>query len=66
MRAGDDYRDKAAEIYARAASEPHAATQVELESLARAYRRLAEQADRNSTADLVYFTPDHRQDSSEA
>jgi hypothetical protein len=39
---------------------------VELESLARAYQRLAEQADRNSTTDLVYLTPVRQYDSSEA
>ena len=66
MRSGDEYRAKSAEILAMAASEPHAETQVELESLARAYRRLAEQADRNSATDLVYLTPVRQQDSSEA
>jgi len=66
MPSGDSYRDKARQLYAKAAAEPHAQTQVELESLARAYQRLAEQADRNSTTDLVYLTPVRQQDSSEA
>ena len=63
MRLGDGYRAKAAEIAANAA---HGARRVELESLARAYLRLAEQADRNSETDIVYLTPVPDQDSSEA
>jgi hypothetical protein len=51
MRLGDGYRAKAAEIAAKPA---HGARRVELESLARAYLRLAEQADRNSKTDIVY------------
>ena len=32
-------------------------TRMELESLARAYLRLAEQVDRNGETDIVYLTP---------
>jgi hypothetical protein len=41
----------------KAATEAHAEVQAELETLALSYLRLAEQADRNGTADLVYETP---------
>ena len=66
MSSGDDYRAKAAEFATTASNEVHAVTRVELESLARAYVRLAEQADRNSTNDIVYVTPVRDRDSSEA
>ncbi len=57
MTTGDDYRVKAAELRARARSETDPAIGAELESLARAYLRLAEQAERNSQLDLSYETP---------
>ena len=66
MRSGDAYRAKAAKISAQAAKERRADIRVELESLARAYMRLAEQADRNADNDIVYMTPDRDQESSEA
>ena len=66
MTSGDGYRAKASKISAQAAAEAHGETRMELESLARAYLRLAEQADRNSETDLVYLTPTSKQDSSEA
>ena len=62
----EQYRAKAAELIDKAAGECNVQACVELESLARAYLRLAEQADRNSTNDIVYMTPDPDQDSSEA
>ena len=66
MRSGDGYRAKAAKISAQAAAEAHGQTRIELESLARAYLRLAEQADRNGETDIVYLTPTSDQNSSEA
>jgi len=63
----DKYRAKAAELIAKATKETDLQTRVEFESLARAYLRLAEQADRNSETDIFYMTPDRAgQDSSEA
>ena len=49
MYAGDDYRIKAAEMYAKAKTETNPWTRAELEYLALAYLRLADQADRNAT-----------------
>ena len=40
-----------------AQAETDRADKVEFENLARAYLRLAEQADRNSRTDIVYETP---------
>jgi hypothetical protein len=57
MAAGDHYRKLAADLYARAKQEPNVFTRTEFENLAVSYLRLAEQADRNSEADLVYETP---------
>ena len=48
MAAGDDYRIKAADVSARARQETSAQTRRELEGLALAYLRLADQADRNA------------------
>jgi len=47
MAAGDDYRIKAAEMNAKAKRETKPQTRAELEHLALAYLRLADQADRN-------------------
>jgi len=54
MNTADAYRVKAAELEAssRAASDP--AKRIEWQNLARAYRRLAEQADLNARSYLVY------------
>ena len=57
MTAGDDYRTKAAELRARARRERDTNIRSDLENLARAFVRLAEQADRNSQADISYETP---------
>jgi hypothetical protein len=54
MAAGDDYRIKAADMNAKAKEETKPWTRAELESLALAYLRLADQADRN--ADLAPLT----------
>ena len=48
MAAGDDYRIKAADMNAKAKSETKPRTRAELERLALAYLRLADQADRNA------------------
>ena len=54
MAAGDDYRVKAADMNAKAKRELRPLTRAELEKLALAYLRLADQADRN--ADLEPLT----------
>lgn len=51
------YLLRAAELYATAQIETDQARKSELENLARAYLRLAEQSERNSHADVVYETP---------
>ena len=51
------YRIKAAELNGLAKNEHYAALKVQFESLARAYLRLAEQAERNNQLDIVYETP---------
>ena len=51
MAAGDDYRIKAADMNAKAKREIRPLTRAELESLALAYLRLADQADRNADLD---------------
>jgi hypothetical protein len=57
MAAGDDYRTKAIELFAKASCETDHGIRSELESLALAYLRLAIQAERNSTSDLFYEAP---------
>jgi hypothetical protein len=57
MTPGDQYRVRAVEFEAKAKCEPRPEIQASLENLARSYRRLAEQADRNALSDLVYETP---------
>lgn len=57
MTAGDDYWGKAVEFRAKAQVESDFTRKTELEHLARAYLRLAEQAERNSQLDLSYETP---------
>jgi hypothetical protein len=49
MAAGDDYRIKAADMNAKAKGETSLRTRAELEGLALAYLRLADQAERNAT-----------------
>ena len=51
------YLLRAAEFSAMAQAEPDRADKVEFENLARAYLRLAEQAERNSQANIIYETP---------
>lgn len=57
MGPGDEYRVKAFEFRAMARSENDPGMRAEFENLARAYMRLAEQAERNSQLDLTYETP---------
>jgi len=52
-----EYRIKAAELFALASQGHYRALKIQFEHLARAYLRLAEQADRNSQLDLSYETP---------
>jgi hypothetical protein len=54
MVSGDHYRTLAADCDARASSERIPLFKAEWEQLARGYRRLAEQADRNTLYDLAY------------
>jgi len=61
MPAGDEYRNKAAEIMEKAKDEADPRLCAELAKLVYAYLRLAEQADRNALTDLVYETPSHVQ-----
>ena len=56
MAGGDEYRVKAADMHARARLATALEHRLNLEDLALAYLRLADQADRNSTTDLVYET----------
>jgi hypothetical protein len=57
MTTGDLYRTKAAELRAKALHEANPEVQAELEGLAAAYLRLAEQAERNQQLDVSYETP---------
>lgn len=57
MARGAEYRIKAANMNARAKQEQNLLLRIEFENLARAYLRLAEQADRNDKADVVYEPP---------
>ena len=54
---GDAYRIKASELNAEARQEPNAERRAELENLAMAYLRLADQAERNARNNVVYETP---------
>ena len=54
MKSVDFYRAKANELRARALQESNPDIQAELEGIAAAYIRLAEQADRNDTLDISY------------
>ena len=54
MTAADEYRKKAAEFRAKAASENGSFLRRSYEALAAVYVRLAEQADRNAATDVSY------------
>jgi hypothetical protein len=57
MTARQEYLLRAAELSAKAQVENDRARKTEFQNLARAYLRLAEQAERNSHTDIVYETP---------
>ncbi len=57
MSVADIYRATAAQFNAKACNETDAGMQKEWAILAQAYIRLAEQAERNAKADIVYETP---------
>jgi hypothetical protein len=57
MAAGDMYRAKALELLARADGENNETVKAELENLAVAYRRLAEQAERNAALTIEFELP---------
>jgi hypothetical protein len=57
MTQREEYLLRAAELSARAQAEGDSARKAEFENMARAYLRLAEQAERNSLTDIVYETP---------
>ena len=57
MASEHEYRAKALEFRVTARCERAAGMRADLENLARAYVRLAEQAERNSQLDLTYETP---------
>jgi len=60
MSTGETYRAKAAEFDARARREIDPLLREQWDGMAKSYRRLAEQADRNARLDLVYEPPDPR------
>ena len=57
MAAGDTYRERATELYAKAKQEADPQVQLALKTLALSYLRLSEQADRNALNDVTYETP---------
>ena len=57
---GDTYRIRASELNAEAHQESDAQRRAELEKLAMAYLRLADQAERNAQNNVVYETPPPR------
>jgi hypothetical protein len=57
MTPAEQYRLRAVEFEAKAKVETNPTAQAEFENLARSYRRLAEQADRNAQTDIVYEPP---------
>jgi len=60
MASRNEYLLRAAELNALAQAEKEQADKLEFENLARAYLRLAKQAERNSQTDIVYETPPER------
>ena len=56
----DEYRAKAAQLAAEAKRERNLARRSQLKSLERSYLRLAIQADKNATTNIVYETPPER------
>jgi len=64
MAVGDGYRLKAAEFQAMAQDEKNVTFRTQFENLARAYLRLAEQAERNIQTDVTHEPPPKVDDSS--
>ena len=62
MGPGDEYRVKALGFRALASTENNPGVRSEFKNLARAYMRLAEQAERNGQLDLTYETPLNKSD----
>lgn len=62
MRQANEYRAKAAELRAIASRESIPLLRDEFENLARAYLRLAEQAEQNEKTDVWYETPSSKRD----
>jgi hypothetical protein len=62
MAVGDNYRAKALELLVRADTEGDLQMRAELENLAAAYLRLADQAERNSELYLTYEPPPRKTD----
>jgi hypothetical protein len=62
MAAGDQYRIKAASFHARAQFTTSPRLRAQYENLSKAYLRLAEQADRNEQANIIYEPPPPRLD----
>jgi hypothetical protein len=60
MTSADHYRTLAAQCDAKARHDADAHIRAEWEHMGRAYRRLAEQAERNAQTDLTYETPPAR------
>lgn len=65
MVPGDNYRAKALELLARADTEIDPSLRAELENLAAAFLRLAEQAERNTQFDLAYEPTSPKTDDSD-
>jgi hypothetical protein len=65
MASGEDYVLKAAEFRARAEAETNPTVRNEFEHLARAYLRLAGQANRNNKTDITYEPPPPKLDDSQ-
>jgi hypothetical protein len=57
MTPAEQYRVKAVEMAARAKTETNPFQKAEYERLSQSYLRLAEQADRNSKSDVVWYDP---------
>jgi hypothetical protein len=64
MVPGDNNRAKALELLARAETESDPQMRAELQNLAAAFLRLAEQAERNTQFDLTYEPPPPKNDDS--
>jgi len=57
MTSADHYRTLAAQCDAKGRQDVDPRIRVEWEHMAHAYRRLAEQAERNALTDVIYETP---------